>query len=52
MRKAVASGLLALTLASAATMLAACNTAADFGKDVQSTGQAITNTAGKFKNSN
>lgn len=48
MRKAFASGLLALfVLAGAAMTLSACNTTAGFGQDVQAAGHAITNSANK-----
>ncbi|HZB93908.1 MAG TPA: entericidin A/B family lipoprotein [Stellaceae bacterium] len=50
MRKAFASGLLALVvLAGAAMTLGACNTTAGFGQDVQAAGHAITNSADKVK---
>jgi predicted small secreted protein len=51
MRKAFASGLLALVLLSgAAMMLGACNTTAGFGEDVSAAGSAVTNSAEKTKN--
>ena len=51
MRKAFASGLLALVLLSgAAVMLSACNTTAGFGEDVSAAGSAVTNSAEKTKN--
>jgi predicted small secreted protein len=51
MRKAFASGLLAITvLAGAAMMLGACNTVAGFGQDVSAAGTAVNNSAEKVKN--
>jgi len=50
MRKGFALGLFALMLASVAVTLAACNTTAGFGKDMQAAGQAITNSANNVKN--
>lgn len=46
MRNAFASALLAFTLLAGASMLlAACNTTAGFGEDLQQAGHALTNSA-------
>ncbi len=51
MRKAFASGLLAIfVLAGAAMLLSACNTVAGFGEDMSAAGQAVGNSAEKVKN--
>jgi entericidin B len=51
MRKAFASGLLAILLLSGgAVLLSACNTVAGFGQDVTAAGQAVGNSAEKVKN--
>jgi predicted small secreted protein len=52
MRKAFASGLLAIfVLAGAAMLLAACNTAAGFGEDLQEAGHALTSKAQQSQSS-
>jgi predicted small secreted protein len=50
MRKSFASAMLAIVvLASAASVLAACNTTRGFGEDMSSAGSAISNSAEKNK---